>query len=48
MTGSIIDIDKNYELMSYGVETAKAGPDNIFANEIYKVIGERYEKIYAR
>lgn len=48
MTGSIIDIDKNYELISYGVETAKAGPDNILANEIYKVIGEKYEKIYAR
>lgn len=36
MCGGLQDIDKEYELLAYGIETAKAGPTNKLADEIYR------------
>lgn len=41
MCGGLTDIDTDCELLAYGIETAKAGPDNILAKEIYRLLKEK-------
>ena len=39
ITGLYSDIDKAYEVFAYAMETAKGGIDNLFANEVYRIVG---------
>ena len=45
ITGSLEDMKKPYELLAYGIETAKGGINNKLAIEIYRIMRNRNESL---
>ena len=41
ITGSLEDIGKSYEMLAYGIETAKGGINNKLAHEMYRIVKEQ-------